>query len=168
MPSEGPQRRFDPVTILEVLAHHRVSFIVIGGVAASLQGSPSITWDLDICYARDDENLRRLAAALRQLDARLRGVPDEVPFLLDELTLEKGDSFTFSTEAGSFDCLGTPTGTNGFDDLIANASAFDMDGVQVLVASVEDLIRMKRAAGRPQDLKEVEILGAIREMTSEH
>jgi hypothetical protein len=74
---------FDPLGTLRTLSEHRVRFVLIGGFAAALRGSPMITGDIDICYARDDANLRALAAALGALDATLRGAPPDVPFQLD-------------------------------------------------------------------------------------
>ena len=158
---------FEPVNVLRVFADFQVRYVLIGGLAAAAHGSPSITNDLDVCHDRDFNNLERLAGALTQINARLRGVTEDVPFLLDAKTLRTGDSFSFMTDFGDVDCLGTPAGTAGFDALLRNAVEKEIGGLRVLVASVEDLIRMKRAAGRPQDLKEVEILGAIRDMTSE-
>jgi hypothetical protein len=90
-----------------------------------------------------------------------------VPFILDARTLARGDFFTFSTDVGSLDLLGTPSGSSGgYDALVRNADAFELDGMTVNVASLEDLIAMKRAAGRPQDLSELEILGALRDEIS--
>lgn len=154
---------FDPIVALRTLVSHGVRFVLIGGYAAAIRGSPVITGDVDVCYARDDENLERLAAALQQLGATLRGAPPEVLFRLDARTLKAGDHFTFSTSAGPLDCLGTPAGTDGFADLDASATDEDLDGLVVRVASVDDLIRMKRAAGRPQDKIAVEWLAALRD-----
>jgi len=154
---------FDPIVALRTLVSHGVRFVLIGGYAAAIRGSPVITGDVDVCYARDDENMERLAAALQQLGATLRGAPPEVLFRLDARTLKAGDHFTFSTSAGPLDCLGTPAGTDGFADLDASATDEDLDGLVVRVASVDDLIRMKRAAGRPQDKIAVEWLAALRD-----
>jgi hypothetical protein len=74
-----------------------------------------------------------------------------------------GDHFTFVTDAGNLDCLGTPAGVSGFDELEPTAVTMDLDGLTVLVASVDDLIRMKLAAGRPKDLIEAEVLGALKD-----
>lgn len=128
-----------------------------------LHGSPSMTNDLDICHSRNPDNLKRLASALIELGAKLRGAPDDVPFLLDELTLAKGQNFTFSTTAGALDCLALPSGSQGYKELAANAIRVDLDGLVVQVVGLNDLIRMKRAAGRPKDLIELEILGALRD-----
>jgi hypothetical protein len=160
-------RLFEPRPVIETLVRHGVRFIMIGGLAARLRGSPSITDDMDICYARDDQNLERLAAALQELGARLRGAPDDVPFILDARTLKAGDHFTFSTRAGPLDCLGTPAGTAGFEDLERNAEPMEIGGSLMLVASIDDLITMKLTAGRPKDLIEAEILGALRKELDE-
>jgi hypothetical protein len=156
-------RPFDPLRALETLVRHRVRFVVIGGLAGRLWGSTTVTNDIDICYARHRRNLQALAAALTELEASLRGAPDGLPFRGDAETLARGDHFTFSTNAGNLDCLATPAGSRGFADLIAGASPMKLDSIEVPVASVDDLIRLKRAAGRPKDLVEVEILGALRE-----
>lgn len=156
--------RFDAGAIVRVLQRHEVEFVVIGGIAGQLWGSPTITQDLDICYAREKTNLEHLAAALRELNAKLRGVKEDVPFRLDARTLFNGDSFTFITDFGAFDCLATPSGTSGFNDLKQGAEAMPVGGGRkVLVCSVDDLIRMKRAAGRPKDLRAIEELGALRD-----
>jgi len=122
-----------------------------------------MTNDLDICHSRNPENLKRLAAALVELGAKLRGAPDDIPFLLDELTLAAGQNFTFTTTAGALDCLAIPSGSQGYEELAANAVEVDLDGLVVEVVGLNDLIRMKRTAGRPKDLIEVEILGALRD-----
>jgi hypothetical protein len=146
-----------------VLSRHDVRFVLIGGFAGRLWGSNTITNDLDICYARDRPNLEALEVALRELSATLRGAPKEDPFLLNAQTLERGDHFTFETSFGDLDCLGTPAGSKGFQDLVDGSSEMVIDSVRVLVASLPDLIRLKRTAGRPKDLVEVEILSALRE-----
>lgn len=148
---------------LRALAEAGVDFVVIGGFAARLHGAPTLTVDLDVCYRRDPENMARLAAVLTAADARLRGVDDEVPFVLDAATLDAGDTFTFITRFGSLDILGVPSGTAGFDALSSAAIEYDTGGVVVRIASIDDLIAMKQAAGRPKDLIEVEVLGALRE-----
>ena len=137
--------------------------MMIGGFAGRLHGSPTVTNDLDVCVARDDANLERLAAALQELRAQLRGAPDDVPFVLDARSLKAGTNFTFATDAGNLDVLVRPAGTAGFEDLDRTAEAVELDGFLVWMASLEDLIRMKQAAARPKDLIEAEVLGALRE-----
>jgi hypothetical protein len=154
---------FDPLRALRTLQRHDVRFVVIGGLGARLYGSPSVTNDTDVCCQRSLENLERLAAALRQLHAKLRGADPDAPFRLDAKTLAAGDHFTFVTDAGNLDILGTPASVEGFDALEREAKVFRLDGLTVPVASIDDLISMKRAAGRPKDLIEVEVLGALRD-----
>lgn len=154
---------FDPLEMLDVLGRHDVRYVMIGGLAGRLWGSPTVTNDLDVCHAQDRTNLRRLADALRELNARLRGLAEDVPFILDDRTLAAGDHFTFVTDAGNLDCLGTPAGTKGYDDLSRTAEPMQIGDRTVQIAAIEDLIRMKLAAGRPKDRIEVEILGAVRE-----
>jgi hypothetical protein len=149
--------------MMKVLIDQGVRFVLIGGLAARLHGSPTVTNDLDVCYARDSDNLIRLSAALSDMGATLRGVDEEVPFQLDEESLASGDHFTFSTNFGALDCLGVPAGIAGYESLEATATEMDLNGILVRVCSIDDLIRMKRAAGRPKDRVELEILGAVRE-----
>ena len=158
-----PREPYSPRQALRALAEHGVAFIVIGGIAASAHGSSQLTFDLDICYERSRENLERLAQALQQMHATLRGAPPDLPFRLDARTLAAGDSFTFSTDHGDLDCLGTPSGTSGYDDLLRGATKIELEGVAVKMAGLDDLIRMKRAAGRAKDLYALEILGALRD-----
>jgi hypothetical protein len=144
------QPAFDPERALTVLNDHGVRYVVIGGIAAAAYGSPMLTSDLDVRYARDDANLRSLAKALVALNARLRDAPSDLPFQLDHLTLRHGDHFTFVTDAGDVDVLATPAGTAGYDQLASDASAFALgEHLRVRIASLDLLIRMKVAAGRP-------------------
>jgi len=154
---------FDALRLLQELNAAGVRYIVIGGVAARVLGSPLLTADLDICYARDQENHEAIAGMLQRIHARLRGVEPGLPFRLDAKAIANGDSFTFVTDFGAFDILGTPSGTSGYMDLLKNALRVDLDGITALVAGIDDLIRMKRAAGRPKDLRVVEELGALRD-----
>ena len=154
---------FDPIGLFKALDGHRVRYVVIGGFAGRLWGSTLITNDVDICYARDRKNLEALASALREVGATLRGAPPNLPFLLDAKTLEAGDHFTFDTRLGPLDCLGTPQGSQGYLDLIQGATVMEIEGVEVTVAALEDVMRLKRIAGRPKDRAALEILAALQE-----
>jgi hypothetical protein len=158
------RRGFDPLRCLRTLDAFGVEFVLIGGFAGSLFGSELITGDVDICYSRSPENLDRLADALTDLEAELRGVEERVPFRLEAGALAAGDSFTFTTRCGPLDILGVPAGSDGFEDLRSTATTMDLGGFRVAVADLEDLIRMKRAAGRPKDLAAVEHLAALRDV----
>lgn len=154
---------FDLRRLIDVLQDHEVSFVVIGGVALVAHGLPLATFDLDICYAVDHLNLKRLAIALRSVDARLRGAPAGIPFILDERTLAAGDHFTFETDAGDLDVMATPAGSAGFEELAVNATTADFEKRTLLIASVDDLIRMKRSAGRDKDRIALSHLERLRE-----
>lgn len=152
---------FDPHALLRILREHRVDFVVIGGFAGNILGSPLITTDLDVCHARDAQNLERVVAALKEMHAYLRGAPPGLPFQLDVKTLANQINFTFSTDLGPLDMLGEPAGVSGYTGLIANAEVVDLDGIEVLVCAIEDLIRMKRAAGRMKDIGALPTLEAL-------
>lgn len=154
---------FQPEAVVRHLGRLEVRYVLIGGLAAVTQGSPLVTQDIDVCYDRSGANLERLATALAEIHARLRGADSGLPFRLDGATLMQGDTFTLETDLGWLDIIGTPAGTQGYEDLARTADPYEIFGYRVLVASVEDLIRMKRAAGRPKDLIELEHLGALRD-----
>jgi hypothetical protein len=142
---------FRPKAILGALRRHQVDFVVIGGLAGIAQGSVLPSFDLDIAYARDRRNIERLAATLLELGATLRGAPPDVPFTPDAKTIERGMHFTFDTPYGSFDILADPDGAPRYPELVKAAVRAEIDGEQVLVASLDHLIAMKEATGREKD-----------------
>lgn len=164
-----PVMSFDPIRILQQLNVDGVEFVLIGGIAGRVHGSPTVTNDLDICHRRTKTNCGRLANTLRELGARLRDFPPGLPLTIDARWIWQGDNFTFVTEAGFFDCLASPEqgAATGYDELAKNAQTITIAEAQVLVCSVEDLIRMKQAAGRAKDLIEVEVLKAVLRTTRE-
>jgi Nucleotidyl transferase AbiEii toxin, Type IV TA system len=148
--------------LLRRLVQAEVDFVVVGGVAVVVQASPRFTADLDICYATEQANLDRLGAALVELGAQLRGIDADLPFAPDGQTLRRTRTLTLTTRYGDLDLLVDPDGAPGYATLRRNASRIELDGVTVLVASIDDLLAMKRAAGRPQDLIDVESLEIAR------
>jgi predicted nucleotidyltransferase len=158
---------FRPRPLLERLVAGQVDFVVIGGLAAVVHGSAAITRDLDITYSSDPENLDRLGSVLVSLDARLRGVTDDVPFVPDGRTLRRTRVLTLDTAEGRLDLLAQPDGSPAFERLRERAWRADLDSVEVQVASLDDLIAMKKAAGRPKDLVAVEELEAIQRLQRE-
>jgi predicted nucleotidyltransferase len=156
---------FEYFEVLSTLNDHDVKYVLIGGLAANLWGSDNITQDVDVCYERDRQNIAALVKALKSMDAHLRGFPKGLPEIIDERSFQLGDTMTFDTKFGKFDCLATPSGTSGFADLAQHAALMDIGkGVTVLVADIDDIIRMKRTAGRAKDLSAVENLKVLKVM----
>lgn len=159
--SEHP--KLDAGSLLRALGTAEVRFVLVGGLASQVHGSPSLTLDVDICYDQDRDNLDRLASCLASLVAYRRDLPTGVQTPLDTRALRAGDVFTLRTRHGDLDLLAHPDPGLDYDALAEHAITAEILGVRVLVASLEDLMAMKRAAGRPKDRIELEILGALRE-----
>ncbi len=153
----------DPERLITTLAKHGVRYVLIGAVAARLQGFPRMTADADITPASDPENLDRLAAALRELDARVYtdSVPEGLTFDCSPAMLSRAALWNLVTSAGRLDVAFTPSGTEGYEDLNQNAVAYDVFGTTIKAAALEDIIRSKEAAARPQDLQDVIVLRQI-------
>lgn len=151
----------DFAALLRRLALADVEFVVIGGLAVLTHGHVRATLDLDVCYARTPENLKRLERALSPIHPRLRGAPPELPFFFDEQTLRNGLNFTLVTDEGELDLLGEVTGIGGYGDMALSALVVEAYEVSFKLMALDDLIRAKAAAGRPKDLIDLEALRAI-------
>ncbi len=162
--SEEPYQ-LDPVGIIAALNRHDVEYVLIGGLAAMLQGSPYNTQDADITPSSGRENLRKLATALIELDARLRvaNEPEGIPFDRSAEALEKASIWNFVTICGMFDLSFRPSGTEGYEDLTRDAVSLQLGPYLVQVASLADVIRSKEAAGRAKDLAVLPTLRAMLE-----
>ncbi len=149
-----------PEEIFACLDRHGVRYVLIGGLAAVLHGSPLPTLDVDICPARDGDNLERLARALDELDARIRtpDAPEGVPFAHESEFLAAVELLNLVTRAGDLDLSFTPAGTAGFDELVGQAVVMRLAELDVPVAALEDVIRSKEAANRPKDHRTLPVL----------
>ncbi|CAN5701965.1 hypothetical protein BH23GEM9_BH23GEM9_20090 [soil metagenome] len=150
----------DPERIVRVLASHGVDYVLIGALAARLQGFPRLTADADITPARDQANLERLATALDELDARIytESVPEGLAFDRSAAMLSRAELWNLVTAAGRIDVVFQPSGTSGYADLEQRALLYEAFGVVIRTASLEDIIRSKEASGRPQDRADIVVM----------
>jgi hypothetical protein len=157
LPPKAPNLR----ELLGPLVEHGVDFVLIGGLAGISHGSNYPSFDLDVLYARNRENITLLVAALEEIGVRLRGAPADLPFLLDAKTIENGANFTFITPHGDLDVLGDVAGMPPYQDLRLAAVEREVAGHTIRIASLDHLIAMKRAANRTKDKLMVEEYIAI-------
>jgi hypothetical protein len=162
LPAEWPD--LDVPEMLRRFTHAGVDFVVIGGIAMVALGSARNTRDLDIIFAPDDANLGALGDVLVGLEARLREIDEEVPFVPDGRALANMQLLTLETSAGWLDVHRSVDGAPPYDVLRRRAERQDLGGFSVLVASPDDMIAMKREAGRPIDLQDIEELEAIKRL----
>ena len=156
---------FSALGLLRALTSHGVDFVVIGGIAMVFHGSTRVTQDLDVCVAPDQTNLDVLGHALIALGARLRGIEGDVPFSPDGRALRGLSVTTLDTTQGPIDLLREPAGAPPYEALRRRSERIEVDGMAVLVASLDDLAAMKRAAGRRKDeldLEEIEVIRRLR------
>lgn len=149
--------------LLSTLADGGVEFILVGGLAATVHGSARATYDVDVVYARSRENIERLVRALASHQPYLRGAPPGLPFRLDAETIRQGLNFTLTTDLGPLDLFGEIAGGGTYDALVPHTLTLTLYGRSCRCLSLEKLIEVKRAAGRPKDLEAVAELEALRE-----
>lgn len=157
--------------VLEALDAEGVRYVVIGGAALGFQGSAYRTEDIDIVYARDEENIERLVTVLRAIKPRLRveGEPDGLPFVVDARTIANGGNFTLQTDLGDLDIMATIAGLGDYENVVRYADQLKLidSARSTPVLSLDGLIIAKRAANRPKDLivlPEIETLRELREL----
>lgn len=157
-----PQPAIDFYAILQLLSGANVKYVVIGGVAMKMHGANNLTVDMDISFSRDRENANALAIALSTQNARLRGIPADLPCIVDAHVLRSTTNLTLETVIGDFDLLAEPAGVDSFEGLWNRAVVMDVDGIKVHVSSIDDLIAMKRVADRPKDREHILELEALK------
>ena len=157
--------------LLDVLDTHEVEYIVVGGFAVSAHGHVRATKDIDICPNPKKDNLRRLAAALEELEATpidLEEFKGEFDLEPDYEGLQQGGNWTLMTKHGRIDVLQTfsledvEDGLGGYSDIAARAVYRDLRGRKLRFCGYEDLLSMKRAAGRPVDEIDIKSLKQAR------
>ncbi len=155
------------------LRDHGVEYVLVGGLAGMAHGAERLTKDIDICPAWSAENLDRLAAALRELDARLKigeGSIETLEVALDAKTIANLEIGAWRTRAGDVDVLlGIPKASRvelaRYEQLSEQAVLLEIGGAMVPVASLDDLIRSKEVADRPRDRV---ALVELRELLARH
>ena len=148
---------FEPSRIFQTLDRHGVDYLTIGAWAVIAHGYVRATADIDFVARLDAQNMVRLATALSELNARLRGIDADKLDIdpTDPQVLISGASFTMDTDAGPLDFLNDVPGAADYDAMRTRARKVDAGGVTVWVVGYEDLIRMKEASGREQDLLDI-------------
>jgi hypothetical protein len=154
-------------TAIRALPINNVEFVIVGGVAVRIHSSAYVTFDLDFCYLRTNENLKRLVRTLAPFKPRPRSFPENLPFIFDERTLQNGTNFTFETEIGDIYLLGEVSGGGNYEAVEKESEMKHFFGYDVRILSLEGLIKAKRAAGRTKDLLVLPALEALREALSD-
>lgn len=162
-------RRLEPEALLAALAAHEVEYIVVGGYAVAAHGFPRATQDVDICPRPSDRNLRRLTAALEELEAEpigLEELGDEFDLRPNLEGLKRGGNWVLMTKHGRLDVMqhlkGLGEDGGGWAELRPHAVQRSFLGHECLFCSYEDLLKMKIAADRDQDRVDVRTLKAQR------
>lgn len=148
---------------IQALADEKVEFVLIGGVAAELHGSATVTFDIDICYSRTNLNAHRIVSALAPFHPRPRGFLADLPFVWGEMTLHNSTVLTLTTDLGDVDLLAEVAGVGGWDEVKVQSREIDAFERRVSVLDLPALIRSKRAAGRPKDLAVIPELESLLE-----
>ena len=157
---------FDPFAMCRMLNEEGVDYVVLGGFAAILRGSPVTTRDLDVIPDRDSTNLDRLGRALTRMNARIRIEGDSVPTKIDGPFLANmPHMLNLVTDFGELDLTFTPAGSAGGYAGWRNHATSEVvaENLTVRVASLDDIIDSKRAANRPKDLMALPYLESLRD-----
>lgn len=162
LPSELDRGPLDPVRIFAALERHDVEYLTIGGVAVNAHGHLRNTRDVDVLIEWTAENMRRLATALAELDAKLFGVDADLLDVdpLDPEHLLNGGNFTLRTASGGLDLFDPDEipGGRPFEEMRPRAVEATVAGVRIRAVGLDDLIRLKRESGRDRDLEDVATL----------
>jgi predicted nucleotidyltransferase len=159
--SDSAERPLELRELFRVLAEHGVDYLVIGGVAAQVHGRRRTTKDLDVTPAPDPDNFERLTAALVALDAHPVELGPGAPTPTAEQLHLASIVPPLSTRHGELHILNDVPGATTYAVMSARALTTDLDGIALRIVSVDDLIRMKHATGRPSDIEDIEALTTV-------
>jgi hypothetical protein len=151
------EQPLDAERIFAVLDSHKVEYIVIGGIAVQVYGHVRMTNDIDLIPSPKPQNLKHLAAALEELEARVLN-PGSEHLKIDAQMLPRATLWQLTTRHGDIDVLHDAPGAAPFQQLRERALQVTLGDHAIPIASRDDLIKMKRAAGRPIDLADIAAL----------
>jgi len=138
-----------------------VKFVLIGGLAGIVHGSPRLTNDVDVCYDRSPDNLERLAGVLAEWDAYPRDFPRDLPWEMDVRTLKASTVLTLQTSEGFLDVMAEVPGVGGYEECEAGSGWVDFSGHHIRVLGLPSLIASKKAADREKDRADILIFERI-------
>jgi predicted nucleotidyltransferase len=153
--------------ILTLLVEAKVRFVLIGGLAMVLHGSNTVTGDVDITFAMESDNLEKLADCMNQLHPRPAGVFDSTNFQVSADIIQRWRFVLLKTDLGGIDLLKSPEGIDSFEGIYQRASLLDIGDFEIHVASLDDLIAMKKAANRPKDQIHLLELMSLKKLSEE-
>ena len=159
-----PDTSLEFVNVLAALHSAGARYVLIGGLAMVSHGSAYITQDIDIFFARDQENREAVVRALSPYHPHLRGAPEDIPFFFDARALRDIMALTLTTDMGAVDIMSEVAGAESFDAVWQRSVEMEIADVPVHVCSLDDLIAMKRAANRPKDQLHVMELEALQRL----
>jgi predicted nucleotidyltransferase len=149
--------------LLEALTRNGVEFVIVGGVAALLEGAPILTLDLDIVHSKTDENIGRLLKALEEIHARYRDPAGRL-ILPDEVRLRTNRFNLLLTDLGALDILGDLGEGLAYEDLAGRTQEYEMAGLRVRALDLETLIQIKERVGRDKDRAMLPVLRSTLQM----
>ncbi|MBA2737864.1 MAG: hypothetical protein H0U50_13890 [Pyrinomonadaceae bacterium] len=153
--------------VIKSLTTAKVDFVIIGEIASLMHGWKTAQMKLEFCYLRTSENLRKIVGVFATFNPRLRGFPEDLPFVWDERTLQNGKNFTLKTAIGDIDLLDEVAGVGDFEAVKKESVVTILYDCEVRVLTLEGLIKAKRAAGRTKDLLVLPELEALQELPRE-
>ena len=149
--------------LIEIFHKQNIEFVVCGEIAHFTHSFKYAVAKHEFCYAQNENNLKKIVSALTPFKPRPRNLPEDLPYIFDETTLQNATNFTFQTEIGDIDLLGEVAGIGNYTEVESMADSINLFRCNLKVLSVEGLILAKRAAGRTKDLLVLPELEALQE-----
>jgi hypothetical protein len=164
---EGNNIMLQDRKLIQRLADSGMEFVLIGGLAMRAHGSAHITEDVDVCYSRTKENIKRLADAMASLHPYMRGAPAGLPFHFDAATIEAGLNFTLTSDFGEVDFLGEVSGLGNYEKVVVHSQEMILYDRKIRVLTLEGLLIAKKTAARRMDQGHILELEELKKMRDE-